>query len=547
MTNSAAHQQVDWGQARELLRVFLRNEWRGGMNARTRKREKALFGKIVMVALQLFLSLGIAAIIVVAHDIQSGVIFGGVFVFFIVMFYVVFIYGRAIISADDYLIIAPLPVSSRTYYVAKSIHFLLSVSIITLSLTFIPVVAAIVVSGNALTGLETLVVFWLSGILSGQIVSVAYTLTLRFASPAKVERFLAYTQSILSLSLILVYFWMSNLQSFIQHLNIDSAPYIELAPPFWFSAPFRALANGWSADLALAALAGVVTLGVLYRLSANTLGLDYAQSLLRSAQNSVVVTHKRHIPIISAYINNNVSVETRAILTLMRAQLRGDAKFRLQTLAFLPVLLIPLVTITQSGSLIFDPLSPDRAQFNPEGMGLTQIYGALFIFPAMLAMTVYYSSAYKASWIFFTAPLNRSRLLTSPRIIALFVELVPMYLALTGVFAFFYGDLIHAALHALFIVSIMRMSISIAIFFNPGVPFSTPMPEGGNNFSLRNILPIFISMVGILPIAAVETLGYGGYPGYALYLTGALLLGWALERVTDPYLVKRYKSWEFLQ
>jgi hypothetical protein len=51
-------------------------------------------------------------------------------------------------------------------------------------------------------------------------------------------------------------------------------------------------------------------------------------------------------------------------------------------------------------------------------------------------------------------------------------------------------------------------------------------------------------IVAVMPLFAVEQFGYFGNAGYGAFLGASLTFGWALEKITDPYLVRRFGSWE---
>jgi len=229
------------------------------------------------------------------------------------------------------------------------------------------------------------------------------------------------------------------------------------------------------------------------------------------------------------------------VLTLLRAQFRGDARFRIQLLVTVPLLLLPLLNIFRDGANILDPFLAGGNSSDSSNTLLVM----LMIFPMMVTMSVYHSSAFKAAWIFFVTPVNRVNLLTGARTVAYVALMAPISIGLSVIFSYFYGNVAHAVLHTLFVISLIRILIIIAVFFNPGVPFSLPMASNAG-FSMRRLLAIFLPGIGVLPLLAIQRFGYGGYLGYTLIFGASLLLGWALEKVGDEYLVRRFGSWEFL-
>jgi ABC-2 type transport system permease protein len=535
-------QGTDRAQARELLRVFRKIEWRGSMNPITGKRVGALSGLLGIIAMNLFLSLVMAAVMVVSPDIQSAVVLVGMMLVFIISMQVMMEFGKTVIAPEDYSVIAPLPVSSRTFYIAKQIYFLSHVSILTLSLTLAPTISAIVISKSAFIGLEVLVVLWTCGIFAAQVVSIVYTILMRTVRPERLERILGYAQMTLSLTFTLMFVWTSRLKSIFQSLSLDSMPSLKLTPPYWFSAPFRLVIEGWQSELAVVALAGVSVLWAMYHYSANTLSLSYAQSLLQAGTSASPLKRKKHIPFVSNFWRRHIAPETRAILTLMRAQFRGDAAFQIQTVVLLPLVFLPVLFMWNEGTTLFDPFALDASS----GERASNFYGPIFFVSVMMTLSVHHSSGFKAAWVFYTTPAVRRDVLTSARTIAWVIELGSLLLGLTTIFTYYFGNFVHALLHAIFAVSLMRIIISLAVLIKPGVPFSLSNSSGIVKFNVRSLLVMFPPIVAVMPLFAVEQFGYFGYAGYAAFLGASLLLGWALEKVTDPYLTRRFGSWEYL-
>ncbi len=540
-SQTVVSQQVNRQQVKELLRVFRKNEWRGSMNPFTQKRGGAISGMIGMLGMNVFFSLLLTALLLISPDIQGGLIITGGFVMFFISFQIMLEFGKTIIAPEDYYVVAPLPVSSRTFYAAKQIYFLTHVTIITLTLSLAPLIGAVIHTGSALIGLETLLVFWLCGIFSSQIVAVVYTLMLRFMNPAKMERYLGYAQMTLSMSFSLMYLWITNLKPIIKSLDVNKFPLVTLIPSYWFTAPFRIITEGWRSGFALGTLAGVVAFVLLYYFSSRTLSLKYAESLLKSSQSSATVKPQQRLTFVTRLWRRYLPAESRAVLTLLRAQFRGDARFRIRLLVTIPLLLLPLLNIFKGDAGLADPFVTSGSYAD----GSNTLLVMLMIFPMMVTMSVYHSSAFKAAWIFFATPVKRVKLLTGARTVASVMLMAPIGAGLSVIFSYFYGNAVHAVLHTLFIILLIRILVVIAVFFNPGVPFSLPM-AGNAGFSLRRLLAVFLPGIGVLPLLAIQRFGYGGYFGYILILGAAFLLGWALEKVSDEYLVRRFGSWEFV-
>src|SRR5690606_18166751 len=90
--------------------------------------------------------------------------------------------------------------------------------------------------------------------------------------------------------------------------------------------------------------------------------------------------------------------EARAVAILVRSQFRNDLRFRMGVFAILPMTLIYLLM----------GLSNARDAAGAGAPNLTLVTMAALLFPSMLKTNISRSEAFRAAWIFFVTPADRT-------------------------------------------------------------------------------------------------------------------------------------------
>jgi len=97
------------------------------------------------------------------------------------------------------------------------------------------------------------------------------------------------------------------------------------------------------------------------------------------------------------------------------------------------------------------------------------------------------SDSFRASWIFHASPADRPRLVLAGRDIITVFFLLPYLLLLAGLFAYFYGNITHGFVHALFLGCLSYLMLQLGVLMNPQLPLSRPANKdtnAGQNFAL---------------------------------------------------------------
>jgi hypothetical protein len=538
-------QTIDWHQLRTLIRVSLKNDWRGANNPMagiSAKRGK-IPGILVIMIMNLVLSIFLGAIFIPVSDLFAGMVIAATGAMIIVAVQVLLEFGNIIISPDDYHVIGPHPVNSRTFFAAKLLHLLIYVSVLSATVSMAPAIFAALAFKSFLAGPAILIHFWLTCAFTSVLVMNIYTLVLQKVDRRRLERLLGYMHMML-----MVGFYMGlNILSRVMKdaligFNIDAYPWLKALPAYWFAGPIRMIALGWewqTFGLSLLGLALIIGLG---KTAISYLSLSYAESLSRVAW-SRSRERKRDMPrIIKAIWGRSTSFEERALLLLTRANFRHDTQFRMGIMGIVPIVLFYAVYgFIVAGSNVRDPLAP-----LPDTQATTNfLLGiAIVILPSMMMSIMHTSKSWQAAWIFYIAPYDRVKMIRAIDRIILWNVVTPIGLLMCIIYTYLYGDLLHALLHTLFLVAMAITGLTLIGIFSIKLPFAAESRPSSNMKAMLGPLLLSGAVLGT-PIIVVGNVGYGGYPGWIIFMVAAIILNWGLGRGRNHRIHKVSATWEF--
>ncbi len=201
--------------------------------------------------------------------------------------------------------------------------------------------------------------------------------------------------------------------------------------------------------------------------------------------------------------------------------------FRLGVLGMVPATLLYLFLAMRDGPLL-DPF----VHLGFESGRLWLLHLAALGFPLALLETLFKSESFAAAWIFFTAPVARDRLVVNSGICVTAFFIVPYTLLLAAIFAWSFGNLWHAAAHALVLALLAHISIQVLLLVAPRLPFSQPAKKGGRMGYLMGMITVGLVIAALLPL--MLWVGYSS-TGFTLGLLALL----ALAAVVMPRMVAR--------
>jgi len=475
---------VDYGQWRALTSVALKLDFRKGMvgAGRVTRKTKGV-GVYVMQfvfysVIGVFLAFGVAWI----PDPFVSAVIALTLVAFMVATAVLVDHNSAITSPDDYDILAFHPISSRTYFAARLANVLVYTLALATVLAYLPVITYFVKHGAAV-GLAALFALYGCAIAVTLTVMLAYAGMLRLVGPRRLRSALSWVQLLVSMFVYGGYIIITRSvsQEVLTTLTLPKTPWLLVYPAVWF-ASWIELASGvtGAAVLGPAAAACLLLAGLAFA-TRGRLSLEYSERL--GALTSATEARKRKAvkagaPRRSRWFRGG---ESRAVALLVRSQFRNDMRFRMGVLSILPLTLIYL----------FMGLQQSRAGAASGPRNLMLVTLAVLLFPATLKLHLGRSEAFRASWIFFSSPADRTRLVRSAKNVLTVFFVVP-YLGFVGVLlTLFRYDPGFVAVYILFTGLVSHLVLMLATLMDPELPFSKPMAKGrGGAATLFTIMVI---------------------------------------------------------
>lgn len=532
---------VDALQWKVLVRAFLKIDFGGfrnlGRSSAAQKTAVALF----FTALIYFLSgVAPAAIILGSSDTLLGATTMTTIVGFMVLSSLLVGEGLSILSPDDHAILGHRPVTSKTYLAVRvTTLFVRTIAIVSL-VSFLPVIALLLKdSGHPFQATGGLIAAHGTGAAVTLGLVAVYGWLLRTVGPTRVVRFMSYTQFGINMVVWLGFIAVTQgLQKrLVAGVTLAGNPWTLAYPGTWFASFVQIGGGDWSLlPLAGAALALALLVTLLSSITGK-LSLDYAEALGRLTTIAVPQPSAARASAWLGLLRN----ETRAVAILVRSQFKNDLKFRLGIISLLPITLVYLLIGMREGSPA-DPFVAGARRGND--VGLIQI--ALMFLPMTLRQAIVTSDAYRASWLFYATPADRTRLVLAARDIITLFFLVPYLGFLAGIFTYFFGNVLHAVVHAFFLGFMAYLVLQLSIMIDPRLPFSTPPQKdtrGGMTFGLQ-MLVMFLGMI------AYFVLTYIVYRTTARLIVTLAIFGvaaWAMGRFTKRRVERQAEGFAYLE
>jgi ABC-2 type transport system permease protein len=503
---------LDFRQVRALTRFTLLSEWRQASSrsiGRKRKMSRGwAYGTIVaylvtgIILVRIFKGNMTGAPYVTAVSLEM------LFLGFITASNIFLSFGTGFLSPDEVQIVSPLPVSSEVFFLSRLTVLLSYTWIVTLLFITGAMIALPVFFGASfLQMLMLFVVAFLSNTAAAMAVIVLYGLILKELPKQALSKVLGYVQFAGSFTTAFSFVILPRIERNLDlhEWTLEAKPLLALIPAFWYGslAGLATMATS-SLNVALAAVS-IMFLAALAWSSHVLLGKNYATEVgdlrLSSAALTKQAKQRRQSLLFRLFMRFARSHEARAVFMLMRAQFRFDAKFRMSLLATLPVtVLYLLLAILQGG--IGDPFTGNfRSIINSQFL-----YIFAMVMPLMVMQAVLQSENYKAAWVFFASPLDRSKLLFAVRNTLVISIIIPYMVLLATIFSFFI-PVGHAIAHILVLAAMGAFIFQAYLMVNPKMPFAQQRRPN------RTSVAVIIG-VAFFAGAAVFLLGLEIYYGY---------------------------------
>jgi hypothetical protein len=490
---------VDYRQWKAVSRTLLRTDFRVPLaHSGESYSLRTVRGLLLMAAVHGLIGLASAFVVIVNSDpVLTGTI---------VLSYLTFVlasalltqHGATMLSATDYLILGPRPVSSRTFLAIRLTNILFYSVLTTTFVAIPPIVAFTVAHGPSLTrGIAAAgaIYAWAFALTLG--LAAGYGALLRFVDATRLQRALAYMQLVVGMLMYGGVFLSSRyLGGALQTARMPDEPWPWAIPPAWFAGYVTIATGGASAATWARAALSVAAIVALLLVLRGPIGLDYAARL---AELPVTRQRRSARPPRTPLFTNG---ERRAVALLVLAHFRHDLRVRMGVLGILPLLLFYLI-------LGGDSPASDPFVAPPPGT-LDFIALAVLLFPAILTQQFSSSESYQASWIYSVTHADRAQLVIALKNLAVVYFLLPFLLLVAALYIWRSGEGSHALAHTAMLGLVSHVALQGAALLRPNLPFARP-PE--------------------------KMLGTAGLFGWMMFvIIGGQVLIWLLPRVV-------YVSW----
>lgn len=280
---------------------------------------------------------------------------------------------------------------------------------------------------------------------------------------------------------------------------IPTPAWVFLAPPAWFASLLPLFAGDWGAGYAVAAVAGIGSVGFLFFLGAGRLSVSYAERLgaitTRSERRRRSLRPRRTTADRPRTRRFRLPPDIGVVATLVRAQFRDDLTFRMAVMGLVPAILAYSFIAMRQGPLP-DPFV-DLGEFS---YGLVVMNFAAIGFPLVVAELLSMTKSWRASWIFFTLPADRAKLVVNAGLCVTLFLIAPIALLIGGVLVWSLGSPWHAAAHALVLALLAHLAVQARQLAGPHLPFSRPPLKGGTMAHTLGGLFVFAVIGVFLPL-----------------------------------------------
>ena len=525
---------VDYDQWRALTIAALKLDFRtstvGG--SRTSRMARGI-GAIVMQVLFYSMLGGLVAFAVAnIPDPFLAAIITLTFVLFMVGTAVLIDHNSAVTSPDDYRILGFLPITSRTYFAARLANVLAYTLAMATALGYLPLILFFVRHGFAV-GVAALLAVYACAIAVTLTAMLGYAWMLHMVGPRRLRSALSWVQLVFSMALYGGYFIVMRAVSknVLTTLALPATPWLLLYPATWFASYVELAAGSTGGRVVGPATASLALLAVLALAARGRLSLEYAERLGAVTSATQVRKVGRTALKPGRWFRGG---EARAVAILVRSQFRADMRFRMGVLSILPLTLIYLFMGLQGGGA--------RGTLAGSGnLGLVTL--AVLLFPATLKLHLGRSEAFRASWVFFSSPADRTRLVRSAKNVLVVFFLAP-YLLFVGVLLTLFGhDPAYVAVYVCFTGLVSHLILLLATLADPELPFSKPMAKGRRSGVTLLTLIIIGAAGGLLPLLLNRL--YRNGTALAIAFGAVVLLSLLVHRLTRVRVERQAARLEF--
>jgi hypothetical protein len=392
-----------------------------------------------------------------------------------------------VLSPDDYGILGPRPVESRTYFAARFAAVAVYVGVVSVTIAVLPA-AVLAVKVGPLAGLAAVAAVLFCDLCTAILVINSYILLLRWIHPSRLRRATSYLQLASATTFYLLYYLMTRTfqGAMFDRLDFETSPWLWSFPTTWFAA-FVAVAGSGSTPAWFAAGGACLIILACVPLVAGRLSLDYARRLGELSAVGEPARSPR-----SGWLPGFRHGEARAVALLVRAQFRFDQRFRMGVLGILPLTGFYLLLGLDGGALR-DPFVPGARA------GAPGVFMAVAFIPMTLHAALTVSESWRAAWVFFSSPVSHARIVVAAKNFVAVYFVGTYAVVLAALWSYFFERIWHAVVHAAIAGLLAHMLLQLHVIARPALPFAAEPRKGERSATLFGTILVGSIVAGIVP------------------------------------------------
>jgi ABC-2 type transport system permease protein len=446
-------------------------------------------------------------------------------------------FSAILLDTSDNTIILPRPVNSRTLFVSRIVHIFLYVGQITIGLSVIPAIVILLKYG---VGVFVLFIFAtvLSVITSVFITNAFYLLILQFANEERLKNVINYFQIVMAVFIMGGYQLLPRLAGRldVDEFYFDITWWSFIAPPVWMAAAlemyYHKIYDLGHITLTVCALTIPVAgfylvnrfLTPVFARKLGVMGTETQHTRLKIEKKSFAAK-------ISGWLT--FSALERAAFEMVYHVLGRDRKIKLK--------IYPTFGYVIVFALIFTFRGKDDFATTWSTLSDTQYHLLMLYFAFMILQVAFYelpySDDFKASWIYFSTPIQKPGEILTGTLKAVIVRLfVPGYLLISlVVIAIWKAQAIDDVVFALFNNIIMVLLILLINKRSLPLSIAPNVRNQAGNFIRSLLMVIMVGALGLVHYVLAKN---------TLILIAVIPIQWLTIYVL--YSVYRKTSWDQL-
>jgi ABC-2 type transport system permease protein len=413
-------------------------------------------------------------------------------------------FSSILLDTSDNTIILPRPVDGRTLFVARIVHIMFYLGILTLALAAAPTLVVLLKYGLTLSLLFGVLTV-LSVLTAVAFTNILYLLIMQFANEEKLKNVINYFQIAMAVFIMGGYQLLPRMigKFYLEDFEFQISWWSYFIPPIWMGAALET----WYLELTdlphiiLTVLAITIPAASFYLINRYLTPIFSRKIASMGVATQTIQHHStsengNFITRISHWITS--SATERGTFQLIFKLLGRDRKIKLKIYPSFGYMIV--------FGLLFIVRGHDDIMTTLKNLPNTEYYLMLIYFTFMVIQVAFYeipySDDFKASWIYFSAPVANPGEILSGTIKAIFVRLfIPGYLVITAVVLAVWG--LRAFDDVIFgFFNNFLMLVTIALINKKFLPLSMEPSVRSQTGSLIR---------GLIMLVILGVLGFGHY------------------------------------